>query len=184
MIPSGLSQRSRAEITGAEHTLVDPESPQPLRDNDIDTLWRLDLQDVALDHLNDLPYFVRHSQLLRQDGNRRLLDRVDPRCASPCRENAQDAATRSDIEDDITGAHHRLDRAPESFGTHAVADHRPVNLELRVHGVRRMPDRCPHALNVLSPGVALRTTPRRREAARVVQVNPAWPPDPLGTPRE
>jgi hypothetical protein len=40
--------------------------------------------------------------------------------------------------------------APESLSPNAVADHRPVYLELRVHRVRRVPDRRPHA-SIVAP---------------------------------
>ena len=127
-----------------EHPFVDPEPAEPLRDDHIDTFRRLEVHDVAVDHLDDLRDPVRGGKLLRQDGDRRPLHRVDARSTRPCREHAQDAASGPDVENDVAGAHHRVDRTPEGLGANAVADHRAVYLELRVHRVRWVPDRRPH----------------------------------------
>ena len=48
------------------------------------------------------------------------------------------------FENDVARAHHRVDRAPEGLGADAVANHRAMYLELRVHRIRRIPDRRPH----------------------------------------
>src|SRR5271165_6335740 len=63
------------------------------------------------------------------------------------------------------GAHHRLDRPPERAGAHPVADHRPVYLELRVHRVRRVPDRRPHA-SIVAPAGRLAFSPTSMLARR------------------
>ena len=143
------SARLEPAVTGgddrSEHPFVDPEPSEPLRDDHIDTFRELDVRDVAVDHLDDVRDPVRGGQLLRQDGDRRPLHRVDARSARPRREHAQDAAARPDVENDVAGAHHRVDRTPERLGANAVADHRPVYLELRVHRVGRVPDRRAHA---------------------------------------
>ena len=140
--------RLEPAVTGGddrgEHPFVDPEPAEPLRDDHIDTFRRLEVCDVAVDHLDDLRDPVRGGKLLRQDGGRRPLHRVDARGTRPRREHAQDAASGPDVENDVAGAHHRLDRTPEGPGADAVADHRPVDLELRIHRVRRVPDRRPH----------------------------------------
>ncbi len=99
---------------------------------------------VANAKLDDVPDPVRGGKLLRQDGNRRPLHRVDPPSARPRREHAQDSASRPDVENDVAGAHHRLDRTPEGVGPNPIADHRPVHLELGIHRVRRVPDGRPH----------------------------------------
>ena len=127
-----------------EHPLVDPEPSKPLRDDHIDRLRQLDVRHVILDDLDDVRDPVRAGQLLRQDGNRRLLHRIDARSARPRGEQAQDAASRPDIENDVAGTHNRVDRTLEGSGADAVANHRPVDLELRVHRVRRGLDRRPH----------------------------------------
>ena len=59
-----------------------------------------------------------------------------------------------DVENDVAGAHDRVDRPPECLGAHAVADHRPVYFEFRVHRVRWMFDRRTHAQTVNDAPVA------------------------------
>ena len=44
MMPPGLSQRSRATMTGGEHPLVDAEPSEPLGDDHVDPFRRLDIQ--------------------------------------------------------------------------------------------------------------------------------------------
>ena len=100
---------------------------------------------------HDVRESVGGDELLRQDGDRRLLDRIDARGAGPRREHAQDAAPRADVEDDVARAHDRLDRPLEGLGADLVPDHRPVYLELRVHRVGRDPDRRPHLTTIGSP---------------------------------
>ena len=61
---------------------------------------------------SDLRDPVRGGQHPRHNGDRRPLHRVDARSAGPRREQAQDAASRPDVEHDIAGTYHRLDRTP------------------------------------------------------------------------
>ena len=109
------------------------------------------LQDVALDDLDDVRKPVRGGQLLREDRDRRLFHCVDACCTCLRREQAQDAASRPDVENDVAGAHDRVDRLPECLGANAVADHRPVDFELGVHRVRRVFDRRSHPPTVNDP---------------------------------
>ena len=150
--PARLEPAITGDDDRNEHPLVDPEPAEPLRDDHIDTFRQLDVRDVAVDHPDDLRDPVRGGEFLRQDGGRRPLHRVDARGTRPRREHAQDAASGPDVENDVARAHHRVDRTPEGLGANAVADHRPVYLELRVHRVRRVPDRRPHASIVAPPG--------------------------------
>ena len=66
--------RLEPAVTGGddrnEHPFVDPEPAEPLRDDHIDLLRRLDVHDVAVDHPDDLRDPVRGGQLPRQDGGR------------------------------------------------------------------------------------------------------------------
>ena len=43
-----------------------------------------------------------------------------------------------DVQNDIARAHQRVDRALEGPSANAVADHHPVDLELRVHRYQRV----------------------------------------------
>ena len=67
---------------------------------------KLDVHHVAVDHLDDLRESVRPGQLLRDDGNRGPLHRVDAGGACARGEHAQDAAARSDVENDVAGTYH------------------------------------------------------------------------------
>ena len=165
------SVRLEPAVTGGndrnQHPFVDPEPSEPLGDDHIDTFRELDVGDVTVDHVDDLGDSVRRGQLLRQDGDGGPLHRVDARSSRPCREHAQDAASGPDVEDDVAGAHHRVDRTPEGLGANAVADHRPMHLELRVHGVRRVPNRRAHS----------RSAPLRRTCQALAvpeDVGPRW----------
>ena len=95
----------------SEHPFVDPEPSEPLRDDHVDRFGQLDVDDVAVDHRDGVRDLVRGGQLLRQAGDRRPLDRVHTGSAGARREHAEDAASRSDVENDVAGAHHRVDRA-------------------------------------------------------------------------
>ena len=140
--------RLEPAVTGGDHRrqhpFVDPEPSEPLRDDHVDRLRKLHVQHVPVDHFDDLSEPVRGGKLLREHGDRRPLHRVHARSSCPRREHAQDAASRSDVEHDVARTHHSVDRTPEALGAHAVADHRPVHLELGIHRVRRVPDRRPH----------------------------------------
>ena len=128
-----------------EHSFVDPETTQPLRDDHIDTFRQLEVQHVAVDHVHDVRDTIRSSQLLREGGDRRSLDGVDTRGAGARREHAQDAASRTDVENGVAWAHYLFDGPLEGLGANTVADHRPVHLDLRVHRVGRVPNRRPHS---------------------------------------
>ena len=139
---------------GNEHPLVDPEPAEPLRDDHIDTFRRLDLQDVALNDLDYVRNTVRGGQLLSEDRDGRLFHCVDACGARPRREQAEDSAARPDVENDVAGTHDRLDRLPECLCANAVADHRPVYFEFRVHRIRWMFDRRTHSQTVNDPPMA------------------------------
>ena len=151
------SARLEPAVTGGddrtEHPFVDPEPSEPLRDDHIDPSRQLDLHDIAVEHLDDLRGPVRGGQPLRHGSDRGPLHRVDARSPGPRREQTQDAASRPDVEHDVTGAHHRLDRTPEGLGANTVADHRPVHFKLRIHRVRRVPDRRSHACILMTAAV-------------------------------
>ena len=106
------------------------------------------LQDVALDDLDDVRKPVRGGQLPREDRDRRLFHCVDACSTRPCREQAQDAAARPDVENGVAGSHDRVDGPPECLCSDPVADHRPVYFEFCVHRVRWMFDRRTHAQTV------------------------------------
>ena len=148
--PARLEPAITGDDDRNEHSFVDPEPAEPLRDDHIDTFRQLDVGDVAMDHLDDLRDSVRGGKLPRQHGGRCPLHRIDARSTRARREHAQDSASGPDVKNDVAGAHHRVDRTPEGPGANAVADHRPVHLELRVHRVRRVPDRRPH-LSIVAP---------------------------------
>ena len=145
MVPPGFSQRSRAAMTG---TSIPSSMPNPPSHSETITSTRSGSSTSMMSPwitLDDVRDAVRGGQLLREDGDGRLLDRVDARGSCPRREEAQDAGSGTDVEHDVAGAHHRIDRSPERVGAHAVADHRAVHLDLRVHRVRWVPDRGTHA---------------------------------------
>src|SRR5208283_3045859 len=116
--------RLEPAITGGnnwnEHPFVDAEASEPLRYDHIDAFGGLDVQDISVDHLNDLLHSVGGGQLLRQNSDLGLLDRIDARSAGPRREHAQDAAPGPDVENDVAGAHHRVNCTSKSLGANAV----------------------------------------------------------------
>ena len=134
---------------GLEHTFVDPEPAEPLRDDHVDAFGQRDVGDVAVDDLDDLADPIRSRQLVCKGGNGRALDCVHARRARPRREHTENAASGTDIQDDVARAHHRVDRTEECFRARTVANHRAVHLDLRVHRIERVPDRRPHACIVL-----------------------------------
>ncbi len=144
MAPPGLSQRSRAAITGASIPSSIPNPPS--HSETITSTGSGSSTSSTSPWITSMisPQPVRGGKPLREHGDRRPLHRVHARSSCPRREHAQDPASRSDVEHDVARAHHSVDRTPEALGAHAVADHRPVHLELGIHRVRRVPDRRPH----------------------------------------
>ena len=154
MAPPGLSQRSRAAMTG---TSIPSSIPNPPSHSETTTSTRSGGSISRMSPwmtwtISCIP--VRGGQLLREDRDRRLFHCVDACRTRPCREQAQDAAARPDVENDVAGAHDRVDRSPECLCADAVADHRPVYFEFRVHRVRWMFDRRTHSQTVNDPPMA------------------------------
>ena len=75
--PTGSSERTAASMRRP--------APRYTRVDHIDTFRRLEVYHVAVDHLDDLRDPVRGYKLLRQDGDRRPLHRVDAPSTRPCR---------------------------------------------------------------------------------------------------
>src|SRR5664279_285136 len=165
MTPPGLSPRSRAAVTG---TSIPSSMPNPPSHSETITSTRsvnsTSRMSPWITCTTSSTPFAAASCCARTatDVCSTAYTRARTRAR---REQAEDAAARLDIENDVTGTHHRVDRPPERLGAHRVADHRSVHLELRVHRVRIMLDRRPHPLNVNGPPVPGTSTPVAAEPA-------------------
>ena len=94
----------------------------------------LALPDVKLGWVPNATKVAR--RLLRENRDRCLFDCIDSGRTRPRCEHAQDAASRPDVENDVAGPHHFVDRPPERLGANLVADLRSMYFEFRVHRVR------------------------------------------------
>ena len=114
MTPPGLSQRSRAAITG---TSIPSSIPNPPSHSETITSTRSgSAMSITSPWITSTmsPNPFAAGQLLRKGGDRRPFDGVDTRGARPRAANAlEDAAPRTNVENDVAGAHDRIDRASE-----------------------------------------------------------------------
>ena len=165
MTPPGLSQRSRAAMTG---TSIPSSMPKPPSHSETITSTRsgrsISMTSPCITCTTPATPFAATSSPAKAS-DRRALHRVHALRAGPRREHAQDAASRADVEHDVAGLHHGVDRALKGLGAHPIANHRAVHLELRVHRVERASDRCPH-LRIVRPSSCSHRRTARDEMCR------------------